>query len=90
FTRLEAASAGDITINADVKLDLGLGGSLNLKQGSGYVGNVLLAGQISAPGGSVNVISSGNTELGDIIFSGKIDVAGLWTNDNSSLHQRTL
>lgn len=90
FTRLEAASAGDITINADVKLDLGLGGSLNLKQGSGYVGNVLLAGQISAPGGSVNVISSGNTELGDIIFSGKIDVAGFWTNDNSSLHQRTL
>lgn len=85
FSRMDFSSAGGIRLDEGVSLDLGTGGSLSLKQGAGYVGNIVLAGKISAPGGSVNVSSAGNRDEGDILLSGSIDVAGNWTNDNPML-----
>jgi filamentous hemagglutinin len=87
FTRWELSAAGSITLEAGVRLDLGLAGSLSLKQGAGYQGNIVLAGSVRAPGGSISLSSSGGSAVGDIVLASgaSLDVAGLWTNDNPSL-----
>jgi filamentous hemagglutinin family protein len=91
FTRLDFTSAGDITLDASVNLNLGVGGSLSLKQAAGYAGNIVIGGQVTAAGGSIGVTSVGSTSSGDIVLQdgARLDVAGLWTNDNAALTQAT-
>lgn len=82
FTALSIAANGRLQLPAGVHLNLGPGGTLNSTSGE-----VDLAGQITARGGSVSLLTRDTVDTehsgGRIrMTSGaSIDVSGLWTND---------
>lgn len=83
FTEISLAAQNGITVGPQLALELGPQGKLALAT----AGDIAFNGTVNAPSGSVSLQASGGAQskvtLGD---SARIDVQGLWTNDNPLLN----
>lgn len=86
FGTLKAYTSKSILLPADIGLDLGSGGRLDI-----VAGQVTIAGDIVARGGEVDVLAretsdSSSTGLVTVEAGSEIDVSGRWVNDSSLLN----
>ena len=91
FRNLYLTSNADVTVDKNVALDLGPGGSLTIRSGE----KVTVGGSILAPGGAIAITASDNTTLTGSLAPDKIDDAvvitkgavidlnGLWVDDET-------
>jgi len=80
FAQVDLRVPGQVTLPADVRLDAGVGATLAVSGAA-----VDIAGRISAPAGTVNIVATGapsSPQRGVTLASGAaISTAGLWINN---------